>query len=246
MAPHDELITLIHRVSKLERHNRHLRLAVLGMLMLVLSLGAVSLVGPGQAALKSEKLARRVEKFDEITVGRINIAGPDGINRIILSYKMPQAPFQGEMLERMVPPNMAGIIYCAPNGDEVGGIGVSGTEKAGHALITLDYRSTPLEAIGLATHYGPNGQSAGLVVMDKPTGAVDVKKLKANDEAEIKRLQAMMVDRISLGVDAHKAALVIKDRNGKDRIVIGVDANNNAEVKILEENGKEVGRLPAK
>jgi hypothetical protein len=39
-----------------------------------------------------------------------------------------------------------------------------------------------------------------------------VKKLKANDAAEIKRLQAMMIDRVSLGVDAHDAALVLNDR----------------------------------
>jgi hypothetical protein len=244
MEPHE--VTLEYRVSQLERHNRQLRMMVLAMLLLALSLGAAGLVGAGQPAAKPETSTPRVAKFDEITAGRVNIAGPDGINRIILSYTMPQGPFQGEMLTRNVPPGMAGIIYCAPNGDEVGGIGVSGTEKGGHALITLDYRNTPLEAIGLATHYGAQGQGAGLVVMDSPTGTVDVKKLKVADEAEIKRLQAMMVDRVTLGVDGHKAALVFKDRNGKDRIVIGVDENNTPEVKVLDENGKEVGRLPVK
>lgn len=244
MEPHE--VTLEHRVSQLERHNRQLRMMMLAMLLLALSLGAAGLVGAGQPGAKPKAATPRVAKFDEITAGRVNIAGPDGINRIILSYTMPQGPFQGEMLTRNVPPGMAGIIYCAPNGDEVGGIGVSGTEKGGHALITLDYRNTPLEAIGLATHYGSQGQSAGLVVMDSPTGTVDVKKLKVADEAEIKRLQAMMVDRVTLGVDGHKAALVFKDRNGKDRIVIGVDENNTPEVKVLDENGKEVGRLPVK
>ncbi|HET9212698.1 MAG TPA: hypothetical protein VFR03_19995 [Thermoanaerobaculia bacterium] len=239
-------VTLEYRVSQLERHNRQLRMAFSGMLLLALSLGAAGLAGAGQTEAKPGGAAPRVAKFDEITVGRINVAGPDGINRIILSYKMPQGPFQGEMLTRSVPPGMAGIIYCAPNGDEVGGIGVSGTEKGGHALITLDYRNTPLEAIGFATHYGAKGQNAGLVVMDSPTGTVDVKKLKAADEAEIKRLQAMMVERVTLGVDGHNAALVFKDRNGKDRIVIGVDESNTPELKVLDENGKEVGRLPVK
>lgn len=81
--------------------------------------------------------------------------------------------------------------------------------------------------------------------MDNPAGSVDIKKIQARDAAEIQRLQSMMVDRISLGVDAHNAALVIRDRQGKERIVIGVDPNNRPEVKILDENGKEVGRLPA-
>jgi len=217
------------------------------MTLLVVFSGVAGLVGAGKAASKPNEAKGRVEKFDEITVGQINVAGPDGINRLILSHKMPQAPFQGELVERTVPPGMAGMIYCAPNGDEVGGIGVSGSKDGGHALITLDYRNTPLEAIGFATHYGPMGQSAGFVVKDNPTGTVDIKKIKANDDAEVKRLQAMMIDRISLGVDTNKSAsLVIMDRKGKERIVIGVDEHNNPEVKILDENGKVTGRLPAK
>jgi hypothetical protein len=124
-------VTLEYRVSQLERHNRQLRTAFSGLLLLALSLGAAGLAGAGQPEARSEASAPRVAKLDELTVGRINIAGPDGINRIILSYTMPQGPFQGEMLTRNVPPGMAGIIYCAPNGDEVGGIGVSGTEKGG-------------------------------------------------------------------------------------------------------------------
>jgi hypothetical protein len=113
-------------------------------------------------------------------------------------------------------------------------------------LITLDYRNTPLEAIGLATNLGPNGQDAALIVMDNPTGTIDVKKIKANDEAEIKRLQAMMIDRVSLGVDGHDAALVLKDRHGKKRIIIGVDSNNNPRIEILDDTGKVIQRLPTR
>lgn len=138
------------------------------------------------------------------------------------------------------------MIYCAPNGDKVGGIGVSGTEKSGHALITLDYRNTPLEAIGLATNPGPDGQDAALIVKDSPTGTVNVKRIKANDEAEIKRLQAMMIDRVSLGVEAHDASLVVKDRKGQKRIVIGIDANDNARIEVLDDKGKVIQRIPAK
>jgi hypothetical protein len=138
------------------------------------------------------------------------------------------------------------MIFCAPNGDEVGGIGVSGSEKGGHALVSLDYRNIPLEAIGFASHYSPEGQNASLVVMDNPSGTIDIKKIQARDAAEIERFQAMMIDRISLSVEAHNASLIIRDRQGKERIVIGVDPNNNPEVKNLDESGKEVGRLPAR
>lgn len=246
MARQDDLMALVQRVSRLERQNRRLRQALLGIPIIFLLLIAAGSSGAPRGAAEAGQAARRVEKFDEITVGRINVAGPDGVKRFILSHEMPLAPFQGEMLQRTVPPGMAGMIYCAPNGDEVGGIGVSGTKKSGRSLLALDYRDTPLEAIGLVTTYDPYGQSADLVVMDNPTGTVDVKKIKANDEAEIKRLQAMMIDRVSLGVEAHDASLVVKDRKGQKRIVIGVDANDNAGIEVLDEKGKVIQRIPAK
>lgn len=155
-------------------------------------------------------------------MSRLNIAGPDGIRRLVFAHEMPQAPFQGIELPRSVPPGLAGLIYCAPNGDEAGGIGVSGSDRSGHSLITLDYRDTPLEAIGIATEKGPNGQSAQLVVMDPPRSTVDVRKLRDKDPDEIQRLQAMMIERVSLGVDHDHAGLVIRDRNGRERIVLRV------------------------
>ena len=131
--PTDDVVTLGQRVSQLERRNRWLSLSLFGVVFALL-LGAYGLVRTGLQASKTNDTAARVEKFAEITVGRINIAGPNGVNRIILAHEMPQAPFQGEMIERTVPPGLAGMIYCAPNGDEVGGIGVSGSEKGGHSL----------------------------------------------------------------------------------------------------------------
>jgi hypothetical protein len=185
-------------------------------------------------------------RFSEITVGRINIAGKDSVHRIILSHEMPMAPFQGEMLERSVPPGLAGMIFCAPNGDEVGGIGVSGTEKGGAALSALDYRNTPLEAIGFSTYYDENGQGAGFVIMDPPRGKVDVKKLNQDDPEEIERFQAMMVQRVDLSVSMEKAGLTIYDREGNPRIVIGVDEQDEPSVRLLDKEGREVGGVPVR
>jgi len=209
-----------------------------------LTLGLAGAIVVGLVAGVGQPPGPRVEKFDEITVGRINIAGPNGINRIVLAHEMPQAPFQGHMLTRTVPPGCAGIIYCAPNGDEVGGIAVSGDAERGHALITLDYRNTPLEAIGLVTRYGKEGQSAGLVVMSPPTGSIDIAKIEANDEAEVKRLQGMMVQRIDLGASPQEAGLTISDREGKSRIVIRVNEKGDPEIVTFDTAGKETGRMP--
>lgn len=246
MSSPEDLKTLAQRVSRLEQSTLRLKRLALAAPIITLLAGGTGLVLAGPAETKAAAAAPRVAAFDELTVGRLNIAGPDGVQRIVLSYTMPDGPFQGLHLKRSVPPGLAGMIFCAPNGDEVGGIGVSGSAQGGHSLVALDYRNVPVEAIGFTTHQSGDGQNAALVVMDNPTGTVDAKKLQAQDPAEIQRLQAMMVDRISLGVDGHNASLVIRDRKGKERIVIGVDPNNNPEVKILDEDGKEVGRLPAK
>jgi len=179
--------------------------------------------------------------FEELTVGRLNVAGPDGVQRIVLAHEMPQAPFQGKLLERSVPPGLAGMIFCAPNGDEIGGIGAS----AGHSLLTLDYRDTPLEAIGFVQRRGPNGQSAGMVLMDNPTGTVDIDAINAGDEAEVRRLQGMMVARGWLGVEGHDASLVLRDRQGRPRIVLGVDGEDRPRLRFLDAEGAPVLQLPA-
>lgn len=218
-------------VTALARQVRVLRTLVRA---LGLALGCVVLLG-----FASGQDARRTASFDELTVGRLNVAGPDGVNRIVLAHEMPQAPFGGKMVERTVPPGLAGMIFCAPNGDEIGGIGAS--EE--HSLLALDYRGVPLEAIGLVQRRA-NGQSAGLVVMENPTGPVDLDAVIEGDEDELRRFQAMMVNRVSLGVAEHTASLTLNDREGRPRIVIGVDAGNDAYVKILDEAGDEVLRLP--
>lgn len=131
MTPSDDLATLAFRVSRLEERYLRLKRIALAVPVLTLLAGGSALVLAGPDASKAGEGRPRVAAFDELTVGRLNIAGPDGVQRIVLSYQMPQAPFQGQRLERTVPPGMAGMIFCAPNGDEVGGIGISGAEKGG-------------------------------------------------------------------------------------------------------------------
>ncbi|TXI89854.1 MAG: hypothetical protein E6Q34_09885 [Burkholderiaceae bacterium] len=179
------------------------------------------------------------------TLSTLNIAGEDGVKRFILSNSAPMAPIQGELIARTVPPGMSGMIFTDPKGNEVGGIGVSSR----HTTVALDYRDTPIEAIGLATYQGKTGQSAMLKVMDNPKETVDVKKIKVNDPDEIKKLQSLMVDRITLGVEENVASLVIKDREGKERILIGVDNKDQPYIKVLDKDGLEIdarGKTTAK
>lgn len=221
-----ENFDFVKRLEKLETRNRMLALlciasfAVSGGLLVKLN-------------LDQKKLSKDAS---EQTLSTLNIAGEDGVKRFILSNTAPLAPIQGEFIARTVPPGMSGMIFTDPKGNEVGGIGVSSR----HTTVALDYRDTPIEAIGLATYQGKTGQSAMLKVMDNPKDTVDVKKIKVNDPEEMKKLQSLMVDRITLGVEENVASLVIKDREGKDRILIGVDNKDQPYIKVLDKNGLEV------
>src|SRR5262245_55267487 len=106
-------------------------------LLLVLLIAGVwghllrSFIAATPAAAEPDRQTTR--KFDEIDVGRLNIVGPDGKRRIILSSGRINAPFAGDELPRTVPANFASIIFCNPNGDEVGGIGCSGDDRRSSA-----------------------------------------------------------------------------------------------------------------
>ncbi len=224
MDPHEQL-------ARLSRQVRTLR-ATTALMALILGAGVLASFAPQDDPW--------VEVFDEITVGRINIAGPDGVNRIVLAHEMPTAPFQGKEVPRTVPPGLAGMIFCAPNGDEIGGIGAS----AEHSLITLDYRDVPLEAIGLSQRNDEGVQSAALVVMENPRGKVDLDKILEGDPEEVARFQSMMINRATLGIDAHEASLRLRDGKGRERIVLAVDAKDQPRIQILDEHGQEVARFP--
>lgn len=221
-----ENLDFVKRIEKLEKKNRMLAMFCMASFAVSSALlvnFALDLDQPG----KSTK---------EQNLSTLNIAGEDGVKRFIMSSTAPMAPIQGEHIARTVPPGMSGMIFTDPKGNEVGGIGVSSR----HTTVALDYRDTPIEAIGLATYQGKTGQSAMLKVMDNPKETVDIKKIKVNDPEELKKLQSLMVDRITLGVEENVASLVIKDREGKDRILIGVDSQDQPYIKVLNKDGLEV------
>lgn len=201
----------------------------------------------------------RVDKFDEITVGRINVAGPDGVRRYIISHDAPKAPFAGREFERTVPPGMAGLIMLDPKGNEVGGYAASES----HTMLSLDYRNYPLEAAGLVARVTPDGsQEAGLVVIQPPSGplidmdAVErgAEKTKAAkdgkpdlddpDVKELLRFQAMQFARIAVFAQQKSATIGLQDSQGRQRLLLQVDENDNPAIILYDAEGKETGRMP--
>jgi hypothetical protein len=255
--PHDQP----HDIARLTRQVRVLQGTSLA---LCAALAAFVTLGFGPPAPAKET---RVEKFDEITVGRINVAGPDGVKRFILSHDMPKAPFAGQELERTVPPGFAGMIYCAPNGDEIGGI----ASADGMRIITLDYSDYPIEALVLASggegeeqgtainlYQPPIGEKVDLAAVDRGSktlqsifkssqdaNAEAAERAKTDpDLAEALRHRKMMVSRIGIGVNPTQAGISLADRDGNDRIVMRVTDTGEPEILMLDADGKEVARIP--
>jgi len=252
------------QLDRLARQVRVLQRAVAGLVG-VIALDAALGFGPPTPAGDA-----RIGTFDEITVGRINVAGPDGVKRFILSHDAPKAPFAGEQLERSVPPGFAAMIYCAPNGDEVGGIASADRMR----LVSLDYTDYPIEALVLGCGGDREQQAVSISLKQPPSGptvntaAVDrgwktlqaigksgldgeaadaevEKRAKTDpDFAEVLRFRKMMVQRIGIGVDPSQAGITIADRQGNDRIVLRVADTGEPEIVVLDAEGKQVARIP--
>ena len=247
-----------HEIVGLRRQLRTMQ--VIGLL-LVAAFGISYLLGLQSATTPAAPAAGLKEpvRFDEITVGRINIAGPDGVRRYIISHDLPKAPFAGRELERTVPPGMAGLIMLDPKGNEVGGYAASES----HTLLTLDYRNYPLEAAGLVARLAPDGsQSAGMVLIQPPSGplldmdAVDrgAEKTKAAkdgkpdlndpDVKELQRFQAMQFARIAVFAEQKSATIGLQDSQGRQRLLLQVDENDNPAIILYDAEGKETARFP--
>ncbi len=70
-------------------------------------------------------------KFDELTVGRINVVDADGTLRLVIANKDRMHPgmMDGKMIDRPRP--VAGLLFFNEEGDEVGGLTYTGREVNG-------------------------------------------------------------------------------------------------------------------
>src|SRR4029450_4142431 len=88
------------------------------------------------------KQANTTQKFDEITVQRLNVVDANGTLRLVISNKDRMHPgvVDGKTINRPRP--VAGLLFFNDVGDEVGGLTFTGQEVNGqaraNASLTLD------------------------------------------------------------------------------------------------------------
>lgn len=238
----------------MEKLQRDVRVLKAYAFVVTLLLGVLALAGFSQANQKN--------RFTEIDVERINIVERDGRLKMVISNGERQHPgvIDGRTLSRTRPP---GMLFFNDKGDECGGLSFNGNQKDNSAeagaLLAFDrFRQDQTVAI----QYGEsNGQySAGLRVWDRPDTSLGevVDKLQAIQKMPDgpEKTQAMQklrqtsaagaAQRVFVGKNRDKAALLaLSDPQGRPRAQLIVDAQGNARLEFLDENGAVVQTLPA-
>ncbi|MQA38322.1 hypothetical protein [Rugamonas aquatica] len=202
----------------------------------------------------------RHEKFDEITVGRINIVEPDGTKRIVISNKaqFPGDFMQGKEGARPDRSSFAGMLFINEEGTENGGliqkgsIAADGKISSGLSLTFDRFRQD--QALQLMNNDSATHQTTGIKINDVPLYTVTsledhsrfreaARKLpKADQEAYWQKLSdqgRLSNNRIWLGNTRDKgSSLQLNDAQGRVRMMLLVSADGKAEIQMLDEAGK--------
>ncbi|MBA3641574.1 MAG: hypothetical protein M3545_03695 [Acidobacteriota bacterium] len=202
-------------------------------------------------------------KFDEITVGRMNVVDADGTLRLVISNKDRMHPgmMDGKTIDRARPE--AGLLFFNEVGDEVGGLTFTGQEVNGrgraNAGIMFDQFKQD-QTIGISYSETDGRRTAGLQVWDRPDTRLSelIEKLNAAnriaDPAEKGKAMAAIraaappaPRRLFAGKLPDRSATVsLSDAAGKPRLTLTVDADGNPRIEFLDQQGKVVSRLPQK
>jgi hypothetical protein len=197
----------------------------------------------------------------EITVERINVVDASGTLRLVISNKDRMHPgvIDGKTIDRPRP--VAGFLFFNDEGDEVGGLTVTGREADGRrnadAILAFDQLKQD-QTIGLTYHENNGQRTAGLQVWDRSDTHLSelIEKLNAANrladpaqrDAAVRAARAGAPPgprRVFVGKNPDRSAsVVLSDAQGKPRLNLTVDGTGNARIEFLDEDGKVIQRLP--
>jgi hypothetical protein len=214
-------------------------------------------------ALASLGLAQSTasQRFDELTVQRLNVVDANGTLRLVLSNKDRMHPgvMDGKTIDRPRP--VAGFLFFNDVGDEVGGLTFTGQEVKGqgtaNAGLMFDQWKQD-QTIGIQYGESQGQRSAGLQVWDRSdTQRLSelIDRLNAANRIQDAEARAAAVkaarataqpghQRLFVGKDRSRASVVnLFDASGKARLVLKVDADGAASIEFLDADGKVTNRL---
>jgi hypothetical protein len=201
------------------------------------------------------------QKFDEITVERINIVEPDGKLKMVISNQKRQHPgmHDGKVLDsRERPP---GILFFNEEQDEIGGLSFHGNKEIGGNSVFLSFDQYKNDQImHLKQSSNKNGDNQyGLQLWErdkKLTPAVLQKTLDSLDRAGYYYQQKMDYlremnggnpinePRLFIGKKYNReTGLFIQDKSGVDRLRFYIDSDNSPKIEVLDETGEIIRNI---
>jgi hypothetical protein len=172
----------------------------------------------------------RPDRFDEITVHRINVVEPDGTLRMVISNhaRLPGIIVRGK--EQLFERPQAGMLFYNDEGSENGGLIFGGQRNAkgevvdsGGSLSFDKYDANQIvQLVGVDDH---EDKFAGLVVSDSAPGGHNHR-------------------RVWVGRGDDGAAVVsLMDDKGRKRIALEVAADGTPRLSFLDAEGKVVNEI---
>ena len=205
--------------------------------------------------------AGKPQNLGEITVERINVVDANGTLRLVIANKDRMHPgvMDGTVIDRPRP--VAGLLFFNDEGDEVGGLTITGQVRDGARRASAGLMFDQLkqdQTIGLTYSEGNGQRTAGLQVWDRSDRPLSelIEQLNAANriadpaerEAAIKKVRDAAPAgprRVFVGKTADRSANIsLADANGKPRLTLTVDATGSPRIEFLDENGKIVDRMP--
>jgi hypothetical protein len=203
------------------------------------------------------------QRFDEITVQRINVVDASGTLRLVISNKDRMHPgvIDGKTINRPRP--VAGLLFFNDEGDEVGGLTFSGREQDGvrraNSGVMFDQLKQD-QTVGIEYNEANGQRSAGLSVWDRPDTRLSALIDQLNEANAIAdpamrdaRLQTIRAAapraprRVFVGKSTDKSAgVTLTDAQGKTRLTMKVTADGEPVLEFLDADGKVVQRLPSR
>lgn len=239
-----------------------MRRILLGTWLVALSIAVLALAW---GRLRPEP---RVASFDTIDAQRINIVEPGGKYRLVIANteNMPGNYMQGKEYKRPGGHRAGGMLFFNDAGDEVGGFGFHSAKtadgyRADSDLMFDQYKQD--QTVGIL-YNDDNGQRvAGLQVWDRPDYPL-TPLLEMNDraasaksaKARIAIREQMLAyakahggggaRRVFVGKKGKDAMLLLSDSQGRPRLMLQVDGQDQASIEFLDEQGQVVRRIPEK
>ncbi|NMD14659.1 MAG: hypothetical protein GYA78_04845 [Caldisericales bacterium] len=154
----------------------------------------------------------------EINIQRITVSDKNMVPRVCIASPAPDPKVDGTIYKRDT--TITGIQLMDCNGNELGGIGVMDDQRA--AVFALDYSKH--EAVGMYAFDTPEAGGACIFINGKDKKA-EVMGSKKYSKAELK-------------IENDSPVLTFSGKDGRPRIIIGLDENDNPVIQVLGKDGQ--------